>query len=645
MTVKKALLAACLLTAAALDPLARAGSTNDQRAEGMALYQQGRYAEAVSRFDVVLERHPNDTEVLIRRGNAYLRMDRPSKAVGDFERVIHRDPLSTSGWTDKGVALLMLGRLDEAEATFVRAIRLWEIPLNGGRGLGSGGRDAVQEARATAYSGLAQVHHRLNRNDEAVAEYDQAIRIYPNDPNSHIGRGDAHRALGDLDAALADLDEAVRMGPGYPRAFASRGRLLEDLKQDDRAEADYTRAVQIDPNYAFAYRLRGGLRSRVGRNAEALEDFEAVARLRPDDPETLKDRGGVLVRMGRNREALAALDRAIQIDPKNAKAYQNRGAAYNNLARYDEAVADLDRAIALDPENAGARTNCGLAYFMLGEYERSLEDLSEAVKLAPRNAIVHFNRGNVYAKLGLREQAMADYQAVEQADPKLLASFGGLHKVYAEMTRERMALRSPSPRPRPASEAEKLLQEGRSLQAAGDWPAAVSAFDQAVAADPRRAETYIARGWSRLCADVDGAEVDARAYLNLQGWGDPASPYMAMLGVLAERRAGRDPAAYAFLEEALAKLPRRDEWPRPALLHLNGDLADAALLEAAANDVQRTEAHTLVALALLRRGKSGEAREHLSWVGSHAVDRSVAADLARATLARLDRTDRIARKP
>lgn len=645
MTVKKPPLAGWLALAFWSGLAALAASTNDLRDEALTLYRAGRFAEALPRFDAVLERHPNDSEALIKRGNVYLRLDRPSKALADFDRVVHRDPLNTSGHTDRAIALMMLGRLSEAEAAFERSIRLWEIPLNGARGLGAGGRDAVQEARATAYAGLAQVHHRLNRDDEALAEYDQALKIDPSDPNAHIGRGDVHRALGDFDRALADLDEAVRLGPSYPRAFASRGRLLEDLKRDDAAESDYSRALALDPNYAFAYRLRGGLRSRLGRNEEALADFEVVNRLRPDDAETLKDRGGVLERMGRHREALAELDRAIQIDPKNAKAYQNRGAAYNSLGRYEDAVADLDRAIDLDPKNAGARTNCGLAYFMLGEYERSLEDLGEAVKLAPRNAIVHFNRGNVYAKLGLREQALADYRAVEEADPKLLAAYGGAHQVFAEMSRDRMAHRVPTPRAAPASEAEARLAEGRSAQAAGDWPRALEAFDRAVAADPRRAESYIARGWTRLCADVDGAETDARAYLNLQGWGDPASAYMAMLGVLAERRAGRDPAAYAFLEEALAKLSQQDAWPRPALLFLNGDLADADLIARAGNDVQKAEARTVVAMDLLRKRKAREAREHLEWVREHAVDRSIASDLALAVLARLDRTEQVARKP
>ncbi len=628
----------CLVTSAA------GASTNDARREGFALYETGRYAEAVARLDPVLDRHPNDVEALIKRGGCHLRLGRPSKALGDFDRIIHRDPMNPSGHANRGIALVMLGRYDEAEAAFTRAIRLWAVPLNGARSVG-GGRDAIAEAKATAYAGLAQVHHRTGRNEEALAEYDQAILINANDPNSHIGRGDVYRALGDLARALADFDEAIRLGPALPRAYTSRGRLLEDNGEDGRALADYDRAIALDPRYAFAHSLRGGLLSRLGRNEEALAAFETVGQLLPENAEAHKDRGGVLVRMGRDEEALVELNKAIEINPTLGKAYQNRGAAYNNLARYDEAIADLNRAIEIDPTNAGARTNCGLAYFMVGEYERALEDLSEAVRLAPREAIVHFNRGNVYAKLGLKEQALADYRTVGELNPKLVATYGGPQRLFEEMSRDAMAARDRAPMRVTSSDVETHLSRAREKQGVGDWPGAVAELDQAITAAPRRADLYIARGWSRLCADVDGAEIDARAYLNLKGWGDPAAGYMALLGALASRRAGREPDAYAMLEEALAKLPRQDAWPKPILLFLNGDLSGEALIEQAGNDIQRGEAHAILALDLLRKKKPKEAREHLLWVRDHSTARSIAADLARATLARLDRPNQIARKP
>ncbi|APW62166.1 tetratricopeptide repeat protein [Paludisphaera borealis] len=622
-----------------------ADSTNRERQEGFALYDAGRYAEAVSRLDVVLERHPNDVEALVRRGNSYLRLDRPTKAMGDFDRLVHRDPLNPSGHSDRGIALTMLSRYDEAEAEFARSIRLWANPLNGSSRLTPRIHSQVQEAKSVAYAGLAQVHHRTGRDQEALAEYDQAIAIFGTDPNTYIGRGDVHRKLGDFAEALADLDEAVRLGPGYARAFASRGRLLEDMQQDGRALADYDQAIAVDPRYAFAYSLRGGLKSRLGRNEEALADFETVGRLLPGDAVAHKDLGGVLVRLGRYPQAVVELDKSIAIDPKQSKAYQNRGAAYNSLARYDEAVADLDRAIKLDPKNAGAHSNAGLAYFMIGQYDRAIEDLSEAVKLAPKNAVVHFNRGNVFAKLGLKDQALADYQAAGDLNPKLVAAYGGSQRLYEEMARNAMAIRDQTPIRDASHDVDAYLERGRKRQAESDWTGAIAEYDRAVAADPRRAEVYIARGWSRLCADVDGAEIDAHAYLNLKGWGDPASSYMALLGALGARRAGREPEAYKFLEEALAKLPRQDAWPKAALLYLNGDLSDRDFLAKAGNDVQKAEVHTILALDLIRKDKPDDARVHLEWVADHSVDRSIAADLARATLSRLPRPNQLARKP
>ena len=70
----------------------------------------------------------------------------------------------------------------------------------------------------------------------------------------------------------------------------------------------------------------------------------------------------------------------------------------------------------------------------------------------------------------------------------------------------------------------------------GDWLGALADYDRAVVLDPKRAETYVARGWSRLSAGVDGADLDARAYLAIKGWRDGLAPYMAVLAVVGAWR-------------------------------------------------------------------------------------------------------------
>ena len=64
-------------------------------------------------------------------------------------------------------------------------------------------------------------------------------------------------SLGDHDQALADYNEAIRLGPDFSRAYTSRGELLAAMGQDEQALADYDRAVQLDPGFAYALRCGG----------------------------------------------------------------------------------------------------------------------------------------------------------------------------------------------------------------------------------------------------------------------------------------------------------------------------------------------------------------------------------------------------
>jgi len=640
-----------LLTLLTTSP-ALADRTTAARNQGFQLYEAGRYQEAIVELNRVLEKHPRDLEALIKRGNCYLRLDQPARALPDFDRVVHYSPLLPGALTDRGIALLMLGRNEDALESFNRAVRAWKTPSfldlgsmidglvpvpNTARGLSSTKSRQIVQGQATAQSGLGQAYHRLGQDEQAVVEYNRAIEIYALDPNAYIGRGDCRLSLGEYDQALADYNEAIRLGPDHSRAYSSRGKLLEATGQDARAEADYDRAIQLDPGFTYALRLRAALLSRRGQNDRAIADIDASTRLRPDDAGGFKDRGGVLVRLGQYQQAIDTLNRAIELDPNRASAYLNRGAAYNGLGQYERAIEDLNKAITLDPKNPGAHTNIGLAYYMIGQYERAIEDLSEAVRLAPRNAIVHLNRGNVYARLGFKEQAVDDYATATKLDSRLIAYYGGAARLLEDMGRNNLAIRDDKKLALQSDPADLELhvEQGNALRSQGDWKGAIAQFDRVIERDPQRAEAYVARGWARYCAGEAGAQSDARSFLNLKGWRDRLSPYMALLGYLGSRRDGKENDARTFLDEAISS-SAQTTWPVPVLHFLRHEISADALLEAAVSDTQKTEAHTFVALELIQRGDLKKAGQHLTWVRVKGVSRSIASDLAKATLERLD---------
>ncbi len=635
-------------------PAAQAGSRSDARVEGLALYQAGRFREAIPYFDQVLARRGRDLEILVRRGACFLKIDQPEKALADFDRVNQHsawtsrvlgqggvylplttwipvatpDPNLADNWGNRGIALLMLGRNDEALQSFITATSLWDLPPNrrfeGGRG------------RAAAYQGLAQAYHRLGEDHLSARIYTEAIAIFATDANGFAGRAGVLESLRMLDASHADYSEAIRLDPAHSRAYWGRAIVLAELGRDDLALADLDRAIEIDPRYVMAYSHRGALHARHGRNERALADYDKIVSLEPDRPGAYKDRGGILVRMGSFRRAVNDLDRAIQLDPGRAAAYQNRGAAYNGLRQFDRAVQDLSKAIELDPSNAGAFTNRGLSLFALAQYDRSVDDLSQAIELAPDSAVCHFNRAEVFNRLGLGDRALEDYAATLRLNPQFAAAYAASGRLRDEKGQHDQAKHDYDMALQLDPKEVSLYHDrGNVRREEGDWRGALADYDRAIALDPTRAETYLARGWSRLSTGTRGADYDARAYIKLKGWRDRLSPYMAVLAVLGAREDRRTADAEQALDEALANLSART-WPVPVLLFLRGDRSEADLLRAATSDRQQTEAHAFLGIERNQVGDRTSALTHLHWARDHARAGSIAADLARAVLARVE---------
>jgi tetratricopeptide (TPR) repeat protein len=82
---------------------------------------------------------------------------------------------------------------------------------------------------------------------------------------------------GRYEEALAKFDEAVRLEPGVAEYHRSRGVTLHAMGRYEEALASVDRSIELQPNAADGHRLRAEVLHAMGRHEEAQEE-ERVAR-------------------------------------------------------------------------------------------------------------------------------------------------------------------------------------------------------------------------------------------------------------------------------------------------------------------------------------------------------------------------------
>lgn len=169
-----------------------------------------------------------------------------------------------------------------------------------------------------------------------------------NDANFFRQRGIAAYRSGDFLGAIGNFDEAIRLNPDDAQSHNIRGNVWDELGAFERALADYDAAIRIDSNNPAAFHDRAILWQRKGALDKALVDLDRAIRFSFADAHLYCDRGLVWYQRGRHERAIADFDHAIKLDPNFTAAYINRGLILHSNREFTVAFAD-SKAIRVDP--------------------------------------------------------------------------------------------------------------------------------------------------------------------------------------------------------------------------------------------------------------------------------------------------------
>jgi tetratricopeptide (TPR) repeat protein len=182
-----------------------------------------------------------------------------------------------------------------------------------------------------------------------IAGRELALGPLSSNANFYRERGIASYRSGDFPQAIVNFDEAIRLDPNDAQAYNSRGNAWDEMGVFERALADYDEAIRIDPNNPAVFHDRAILWQRQGALDKALVDLDRAIRFSFSDATMYCDRGLVWYERGRHDRAVADFNQAIKLDRNFAAACINRGLILHRNSEFKLAFATINQAIRVDP--------------------------------------------------------------------------------------------------------------------------------------------------------------------------------------------------------------------------------------------------------------------------------------------------------
>jgi tetratricopeptide (TPR) repeat protein len=132
------------------------------------------------------------------------------RAIADLDQALKLDKKYADAFYNRCVSYNGKENFDRATADCSAAIRLGADPSV----LNATGSERLSLDHSTSdyYSARGFSYHGKKDYDRAIADYDEAIRLYPDRPTTIKNRGLAYQAKGDTERANADFEKAKQLG-------------------------------------------------------------------------------------------------------------------------------------------------------------------------------------------------------------------------------------------------------------------------------------------------------------------------------------------------------------------------------------------------------------------------------------------------
>ncbi len=237
-------------------------------------FENKEYVEAARLFREAVAEDPDDEDILIDAGDAFMALEYHDTAAEFYRLAYNEDSRNGEANLKLGTALSLMGEHDEAIEMLRRAYKYDEQSLDSRLALGDAyirmGTDSLGQAEIAI----------LGANKE-----------FPNNPRVKAALGDLYFHRGVYNLSEDYYKEAIDLDPERIQSRIGLAVSLREVGRRGGGNERYLQALEqanavtkIAPGEPVPWKLQGEILLLVDKNVEAFHSFNEYRRLRPDDP-------------------------------------------------------------------------------------------------------------------------------------------------------------------------------------------------------------------------------------------------------------------------------------------------------------------------------------------------------------------------
>ena len=183
------------------------------------------WRDSVSVLIEQINLHPKNVDLRLKKAEANINLSQYDYAAEEYTRVLKLDERNLAALYFRAYCYTQLRQYSMARADYDAFL-------------------AIQPEHLEAHLGLARVLQLLNRRADAVDELNRCVQMFPDSADAYAARAAYETQLKQYDAALYDWDEALRLRPNDASLTVSKVDILLNLGRIREAREALDKAVK-----------------------------------------------------------------------------------------------------------------------------------------------------------------------------------------------------------------------------------------------------------------------------------------------------------------------------------------------------------------------------------------------------------------